>query len=59
MDQLVSDVRRLSSSGEFKALAAQLQSSANQIAATDAAVLDSAIECLDCRQHSLGVMAAL
>lgn len=55
----MSDVRRLSSSGDFKALATQLQSAADQIAATDVSVLDSVIECLDCRQHSLGVMAAL
>lgn len=59
MDQLVADIRRHSSEGEFKTLATQLQNCADQIAHMDVAVLDTVIECLDCKQHSLGVMASL
>ena len=59
MDRLVSDIRRLSSDGDFKSLSGQLQGSMDQISSMDISVLDSIIDCLDSRQHSLGVMAAL
>ena len=59
MDQLVGDIRRLSSEGDFKALATQLQTSSDQINQMDKAVLDTVIDCLDVKSHSLGVMAAL
>lgn len=58
-DNLVADIRKSSTDGEFKALAKQLQNEQSQIALLEPSVLDNVIECLDCREHSLGVMAAL
>lgn len=58
-DQLVSDIRRHSAEGDFKMLATQLQNCADQIARMDLAVLNTIIECLDYRAHSLGILAAL
>ena len=59
LDHVVADIRTQSAAGEFSALATQLQNYANELAQTDCTVLDTMIECLDFKAHSLGIMALL
>jgi hypothetical protein len=58
-DSLVADIRKMSGDSDFKTLITKLESSQEHIAQLSNAVLDTVIECLDVRNHSLGVMAAL
>lgn len=58
-DSLVADIRKMSNESDFKTLITKLESSQEHIAQLSNAVLDTVIECLDVRNHSLGVMAAL
>ena len=58
-DSLVADIRKMSNESDFKTLITKLESSQKHIAQLSNAVLDTVIECLDVRNHSLGVMAAL
>ncbi len=58
-DSLVADIRKMSGDSDFKTLITKLESSQEHVAQLSNAVLDTVIECLDVRNHSLGVMAAL
>lgn len=58
-DSLVADIRKMSADSDFDSLMTKLDSSQEHIAQLNNPVLDTMIECLDMRNHSLGVMAAL
>ena len=58
-DSLVADIRKMSSDADFKSLITKLESSEEHIAQLNNAVLDTMIECMDVRNHSLGILAAL
>ena len=58
-DTLVADIQKMSADSDFKSLITKLESSEEHIAQLSNGVLDTMIECLDMRNHSLGVMAAL
>ena len=58
-DSLVADIRKMSGDADFKSLITKLDSSEEHISQLNNTVLDTMIECLDMRNHSLGVMAAL
>ena len=58
-DTLVADIRKHSEDESFKILSVILQRHEEALAQTDMAVLDTMIECLDMRNHSLGVLAAM
>ena len=58
-DSLVADIRKMSGDADFKSLITKLESCEEHIAQLTNAVLDTMIECLDMRNHSLGVMSAL
>ena len=58
-DSLVADIRKMSADADFKSLVTKLESNEENIAQLNNSVLDTMIECLDVRNHSLGVMAAL
>lgn len=59
VDHLVADIRKLSMEREYASLATQLDKYSDQLAQTDCSVLDTMIECLDIKVHSLGIMALL
>lgn len=59
VDHLVADIRKLSMEREYVSLATQLDKYTDQLAQTDCSVLDTMIECLDIKVHSLGIMALL
>lgn len=59
VDHLVADIRKLSMEREYANLATQLDKYSDQLAQTDCSVLDTMIECLDIKVHSLGIMALL
>lgn len=58
-DQLVEEVRRLSSAKEYKELVSSLKTHEATWAQLDCASLDSMIDSFSYEEHSLGVLAAL
>lgn len=58
-DQLVEDIKRQTANGDFRGLAKQLQTCNDVLRQLDSSSLDSMIDCLDLKCHSLGAIALL
>lgn len=58
-DQLVEEIRRLSSGKEYKELVSSLKTHEKTWAQLDCTGLDAIIDSLNYEEHSLGVLAAL